>query len=305
MASRTKPCPVCGETIKIAAKKCIYCNELFEEIGGSIWPKWTGFRGKTFWDLLSLIGIPLLLVWIGIMLTQSQSSRQFNVEATRTSAQSTREADRTRENALQAYFDQMTELLLNGRLHESDVGDEVRSLARSRTLTVLRGLDPERKRALLLFLQESGLISTEMLIIDLREAELIGIKLNGTDLNSVDLSETNLTVVDLRGAKLLGADLNGANLSGADLEEANLSEANLSGANLGGTNLSSAILHGVQFDNADLTGAELKFADLSGARLDNATLLGVNLRDVRYNDATIWPSGFDPTKVVGAINLDS
>ena len=50
------------------------------------------------------------------------------------------------------YLDQMTELLLTRGLRTSLVGDEVRSVARARTLTALRGVAGERKATIVRFL---------------------------------------------------------------------------------------------------------------------------------------------------------
>lgn len=46
----------------------------------------------------------------------------------------------------------------------------------------------------------------------------------------------------------------------------------------------------VDFDHADLTGANLRGADLTDAR----NLATAQLDNVRWDDATDWPTGFDP-----------
>ena len=71
----------------------------------------------------------------------------------------------------------------------------------------------------------------------------------------------DLIVADLRGANLSGADLSYAILSGANLGDANLLGANLGTANLMGANLSDANL-----GTANLMGANLSGANLSGIR---------------------------------------
>jgi hypothetical protein len=64
------------------------------------------------------------------------------------------ENQRAQDAALQAYLDQMSQLLLDeGRpLRQPKEGDEVRTLARARTLTVLPRLDGERKASVVRFL---------------------------------------------------------------------------------------------------------------------------------------------------------
>jgi CheY-like chemotaxis protein len=113
--------------------------------------------------------------------------------------------------------------------------EEVRKIARVRTLTVLQRLDAERKGSVLRFLYESSLIDNDKRIIDLAGADL-----NRAALSGANLSGANLSGAVLRLVRLEGADLSGANLSGANLEGAGMSGASLEGANLEGANLSEA-----------------------------------------------------------------
>jgi uncharacterized protein YjbI with pentapeptide repeats len=119
--------------------------------------------------------------------------------------------DNQHETALQAYLDKMSELLLEKHL-KSHPEDEVREIAGVRTLTILARLDAHRKRSVLHFLHESGLIDKSKRIVNLSGANLSSADLHGIDLRSADLQET-----DLHGADLSSADLHGANLRGADL----------------------------------------------------------------------------------------
>ena len=121
---------------------------------------------------------------------------------------------------------------------------------------------------------------------DFTMAYLRGAELSGAYLSGVDLFAANLVAADLRGADLGGANLSTADLSGADLSGANLFGADLSDAELGGADLSGANLRGAEMGGADLKGANLREADLN---------------EVRYDDYTVWPEGFDPG-LVGAIH---
>jgi hypothetical protein len=47
---------------------------------GIRWPRWTGFRGKTAWDFLQLLIVPLMLVAIGLVFSLQQDARQQRVE---------------------------------------------------------------------------------------------------------------------------------------------------------------------------------------------------------------------------------
>src|SRR6266567_737136 len=192
------------------------------------WP-WTGLHGRTIYDWLQLLIIPAVLAVGGYL---------FNYTTGRTEREIA--SDRQREEALQAYIDNMSALLLEKNLRKSGEYDEVRTIARVRTLTVLPRLDPKRKGSVLLFLAESGLIDIGGPIIDLYRADLSRVQLYKPWLNEVNLSETNLSEADL-----YEADLFAANLSKADLHE-----AHLVGANLVYADLSGAIVTTEQLDKA-------------------------------------------------------
>src|SRR5260370_19571687 len=113
---------------------------------------WTGFNGntksgKTLWDWLQLLIMPLALAIIAIFFNRSERKNEQRVAS-----------DNQQETSLQEYIKEMSELLLHEKLRESQPGDEVRIIARVRTLTVLLRLDKERKNSILQFLYESGLI---------------------------------------------------------------------------------------------------------------------------------------------------
>jgi hypothetical protein len=48
-------------------------------VGGAT-SEWTGFRGKSVWDLLQLLIVPLALAVIGFLFTMQQDSRQQEIE---------------------------------------------------------------------------------------------------------------------------------------------------------------------------------------------------------------------------------
>ncbi len=235
---------------------------------------WTGFNGnsksgKTLWDWLNLLGVLAVPVVVGFGAVWF-TTRQGKVA-------DAENKDNQRETALQTYIDKMSELLLHENLRESQPENEVRNVARVRTLTVLRGLDPIRKASVLQFLHESGLIDIGMSIIDLSGADL-----KGASLFFANLSEAALSRVNLFGANLEYANLSGVNLSRASLWSTNLSNANLSNTNLSGANLTSAKLN-----NVDLEGANLKGA--MGVTIEKLEKLAKSLKGATMPDGSIHP----------------
>src|SRR5258708_4478813 len=110
-----------------------------------------------------------------------------------------RSQDEQRATILQTYIDSMRDLLLNHNLAGSAPENKVRQVARVQTLTTLRGLDADRNKIVLQFLQDTHLVSVQDPIINLRNA----------DLSNADLSGANLSDMDLNSATLTGAHLNG------------------------------------------------------------------------------------------------
>jgi len=273
---------------------------------------------KTLWDWLQLLGILAIPVVVGF------GAAWFTTRQVQASDEENK--DNQHENALQAYIDKMSELLLKEHLGENIPQYRgVGIIARARTLTVFRRLDAERKGSVLRFLHESRLIDRESYIIDLDGADLSGADLSWADLSRTNLMGANLSKANLSRAYLMGADLSRANLSRADLSRAdlsgadlsinpddqisktvllyaNLSHANLTDANLGEAflglaSLVDANLTNVNLTDADLTHTNLNKADLSEANLNGATGITIeqlkkqakSLKGATMPDGSIYP----------------
>ena len=268
---------------------------------------------KTLWDWLHSLLVPIGLI-LGVLLYNGlQDSRQRALENRREEAEHALLVDTQREQALQTYLDEMSKLMLDRRLQTSEPKAEVRTVARTRTLTLLRRLDPERKGIVLQFLYDSNLILESMVIwmasadlrdADLREAylrnaNLSNANLEGADLRGAFLSFSNISAANLSNANLgnaildsaalFDADLSGADLRGAILDRADLHEADLSEAKLRGAGLRHAFLL-----EADLGGAGLYVVDLQGANLRRANLSNADLRTANLRGADLSEAGFDP-----------
>jgi uncharacterized protein YjbI with pentapeptide repeats len=268
------------------------------------------FGGQTVWDwlhLLSALAIPVVLAIVGLWFSAQQDARQQNIEDQRAEAERELAEQRAQGEALQAYLNQMSELMLNRNLLEAKEGDPVYTLAQARTSTVMTGLDAAHNRSVVRFLSNSGLLgssrlqgppsSTGSLLrgIGLEGADLSGLRTEGcissacrpedllgaglrnADLSNADLSNDDLFLADLRGADLSGADLTHTSLSGADLSDASLRRAYLGDANLSGANLSRANLSGAEgITNEEL---EQQAVSLKGATMPDGQKYGDWLKE--------------------------
>src|SRR5690242_16910270 len=88
--------------------------------------KWTDLSDKTLWDwlqLLAVLAVPVAIA-IGTMwfsAQQGQANSQASDKQHQTDIQIAQ--NQQQENALQTYLNQMSDLLLNYKLHESKQGD--------------------------------------------------------------------------------------------------------------------------------------------------------------------------------------
>ena len=246
----------------------------------------TGFLNKSLWDWLQLLIIPLALAIIALFFQRT------NIRSEQEIAQ-----DKQHQDLLQAYLDRMSELLLEKKLRQSEQDDDIRSVARARTLAALQILDGSRKGTIINFLCESKLIEKDNPIIDLDFADLTKVELFGSHLSQTYLSCANLQSAHLTGADLSGANLyyvllQKANIAYADLSKADLSEADLTGAdlevaNLGGANMKKANLESALLNETNLKRSNLREAKLGKAHLTKADLSNANLTDADLTSADL------------------
>jgi hypothetical protein len=103
--------------------------------------------GRTFWDWITVLTISAVIAGIGLIFTSSQAEKQ-----------------QAKDAVVQAYFDQMTQMMLDDKNHllESEPDSAERVAARVQTVTALKRLDGEHNKIVPLFLKdlkESGLVN--------------------------------------------------------------------------------------------------------------------------------------------------
>src|SRR5215204_5013424 len=256
-----------------------------------------GFRGKTLWDWLEFLILPVVVAAAGVWFSVQQNEQQRSLED-----------QLTQDAALQSYIDQMSELMLhenlNAFLTRTDLSKSSETLvaysvAKTRTATVLARLDSDHNKSAIRFLTEGGLIGAT-------GADPVSI-LWAINLQGVDFRGISLIRAGLANADFSGANLARANLSYSDLTDANLTDANLTGANLTDANLTDANLEGVDLTSANLsralgiTGRQLEeqTASLEGATMPN----GQKYEDWKENPRPITTRRYNPLPASGALRV--
>jgi uncharacterized protein YjbI with pentapeptide repeats len=278
---------------------------------------------KTLWDWMGLLLAPATLAGLGFLFQYSQEKAKRDKEE----ADKKRDADQQREQALQAYFEQLSVLLVDKRVlklldkenksanseleaflnnsgskidvEETEIdADAALNVVKAKTLALFRlfdnaePTDMPRKASVLAFLGDTGLLKAMCWILDLsgshwEKANLSSARLSGARLSSANLKGANLSSANLSSANLGFANLRGANLGFANLKGADFGFANLSDADLSLANLSDADLGFANLSDAGLSRANLNCADLSRANLSRANLSRADLSRANLSRANL------------------
>lgn len=277
----------------------------FAVIGVLFWWLWGLLSGyiqpKTPTDRKDLVNVFVLMAAGGVGALTALAA-VGNLMVSRRNLQQQRDSDnrRAQDDALQAYYKQMGDLLTDHDLKKVSPDSDVALLGRAQTLTVLRRLDARRKSDVVLFLYGAGLINKDGRIVDLRGADLSGADLHDTNLHTSAFSAANLSHANLANIFLRGAALNGANLSHANLSGAKLSEADLAAADFISADLRRAYLRDAYLGNANFAGADLSEADLRDANLGISKAVGANLSGANLSKA----EGLTDEQIAAANSLE-
>jgi len=273
-------------------------------VKGYGWADWTGFgeylgplaedqRGKTLWDWMELLVIPVVLAVGAYLFSRSENNRRNKIEEQRIVAERELNTERHREAVLQSYFDKMSELLLKNKLRSTN-SNEARQIARALIVTTLEQLDGRRKGILLRFLKDAELIQAQNPVVNLERANFTHLYLY-----DVSLERVNLVKADFRFSELSHVNLAGSKLDRILFSGSTLKEIDFSGASLRSVDFSRAELTGITMDKADIR--DVSFVGFGHIRsLEDiftgpvsASFRSVSLQGAVYNIGTMWPENFD------------
>jgi uncharacterized protein YjbI with pentapeptide repeats len=240
----------------------------FRFVLGWKWATGTGFEGKTIWDWLNLLIVPIALAGIALWFNSKEKRRELE-----NAIESRREAN------LNKYIDRMGKFLLENELQKNanNNGSTIRDVAQVLTVTTLRILDAQRRDIVFRFLQDTHLAKDLLNGASFEDADLSrtmirGINFRRADLRVCDLKDSGLIDVDFTNAYMVSANLQSSYLSNvnflnADLRWADLSKSDFKVVSLRSTNLKESDLSESNFEDVDFTDANLEVSNLKGVNV--------------------------------------
>ena len=241
---------------------------------------WTGYDRFTLRTVIEIVFTLLIPVMIGILAVVLQRNEIQLTEKNRENdyliGQLQRQSDeeQTRllgnETVFSNYVKNMADVILYG---PNKLENQYFIVTRALTSTVLRQLDLEKKRLVIQFLYDTGILRRGENIFATNNPLDADRHLRGAILDKVDFSNgLDLSAILLREVRLLEATFARSNLQAADLSDSILVRVNFSETNL---------------DRAKFVDAQLQQADFTGASVDDVQFTRTNLSGSNITDEQI------------------
>jgi uncharacterized protein YjbI with pentapeptide repeats len=119
------------------------------------------------------------------------------------------------------------------------------------------------------------------------EIDVYSINLSGLDINSTYLSYCNMNSCDVTNSKWSWSILEYVDFSFSDMSHSQFRSAKLFGCFFTGCSCRNIDMYSAYLEDVSFVGA-----DLSGANLHNAIM-----RNIQFDETTIWPTGFDVSRI--------
>ena len=208
--------------------------------------------------------------------------------------QDQQQADETNRRIIfKEYIDDMKELLLKENFNENI--EQSLLYIRIQTLTVLRHLDSERKRDLILFLYENHLLTHDRH----PRLDLVGADLNGLSLTKSPSQPCHLASLYLPGVSAANVVFEGCNLFNATFDYASMPNGRFQNCQIPYSSFTHTNLSRTQWLNNHLYGANFSGASLVRSTIKNGVFQAIDLTNVDLYQSEISERLLDPTRYGG------
>jgi len=219
-------------------------------------------------------------------------------------AQLQRESDEEQTQALgnetvfSNYIKNMADVILSS---STRMGNQHYIVTRALTITVLRQLDLEKKKLVILFLYDSWIIHRGGNIFLVNSPADPPKHLKGAILNNVNFSND----LELPGIVLRSVTLINASFSNSDLQDSDFSNSILIGVNFAGSKLDGARFFDTKLQRTNFHGASLQNAQFIRSNLTQSTITDDQLAQALSLFNTILPNGTYARNKTFLINGDA
>ena len=243
---------------------------------------WIKYRRKPL-NWCKLINSALVPCVLGVF-TIVYTLQQQELSNQREKQELSHQLDSYRQILFKAYIDDISKLLAKESNNQTLTDRISLAYIRTRTLTILRTLDADRKKYIVLFLYESGLIRSTSL--DLR----------GADLNNIEL----VGPYNLENLYLPGVSWWNATFVDCQLKRANFDQSVMNNGRFIRSNLMSASLTEAFLNNGDFTGSTVLFTNFTGSRLVQANFLKSEVvQAIDFTDCDLLNARFTEAQLKG------
>jgi uncharacterized protein YjbI with pentapeptide repeats len=288
-----------------------------------LFPSWTGFSPddipknttvtpvviyqleKTLWDWLQLLLVPIILAFGGFWLSRTENRYSLELQERREEEIREIEDKRAKESVLQSYLDQMTKLLLEHKLVETDEQAIVRKIARAWTISAFESLDGKGRSIVFRFLYESGLLTYSHNSGPILE-------MNGVSLSEMFTYMNNFSNINLRRSQITDSYLAEINMSKSvltdmlfsdtRLEMCDFEDSDFTDSDLGGNLIIECNFRSTRLFKAFMTDTSIRSSDFEGAILTELTAPRItvnetNMKGVNFHKADIEDGSFIETNL--------
>jgi uncharacterized protein YjbI with pentapeptide repeats len=184
--------------------------------------------------------------------------------------------------AFDAYIQDISNVLL--QITEPNSMDEKYLHIQSKTLLILRNIDLQQKKEIILFLYERNLLRHDRL------------NLHGADLNNVELTCPH----DFNDLHLQGVHWSNGILINCHLVSANFNQANLFNVRFLNSTIYNASFIGTNLDHSQFIRTNIRFVDFSRASLVQANFLQADVvQGNNFTSADLYQANLTPDQLEG------
>jgi uncharacterized protein YjbI with pentapeptide repeats len=133
--------------------------------------------------------------------------------------------------------------------------------------------------------------------LDLRSAELQGVKVLGISFDLANLSDARLDRAVLCDCQMPGIEIQGAHFVSGTLKNVRMEKSRLNESDFTGASLSAVGFNGADLRHANFTRATLNDVEMEGAQLQHADFTGATLINVRFKNTSFDQTTFKMAKL--------